>query len=89
MSDPSDMHNMILESIQEAVIVTDLLGIILYWNKGASQLYGWTQDEVLGENIVRITPSRQNEELAMRIMERLSEGHSWTGQFLLQKKDGP
>ena len=49
----------LLQAVKIAVVATCPDGEILYWNRFAEQLYGWTADEVLGRNIVDITvPSR-------------------------------
>ena len=36
----------LLDSAQDAILVCDLRYHILYWNKGAERVYGWTADEV-------------------------------------------
>lgn len=38
----------LLDKAQDAIIVCDLSHQILYWNKGAERIYGWTVPEVLG-----------------------------------------
>ena len=35
----------------EQVLVRDLEGKTLFWNKGAERMYGWTRQEVVGRNI--------------------------------------
>jgi len=38
----------LLDTARDAILVRDLEGKILFWNKGAERMYGWTQQEVLG-----------------------------------------
>ena len=39
-----------LDKAHDAIIAQDLDGIILFWNKGAERLYGWTSKEAEGKN---------------------------------------
>ncbi len=40
----------LLDQSHDAISVMDLMGSIVYWNKGAEELYGWSAGEVLGRN---------------------------------------
>jgi PAS domain S-box-containing protein len=40
----------LLDRAQEAISLNDMSQQILYWNKGAERLYGWTPVEALGKN---------------------------------------
>jgi len=40
----------LLELSREAIFVVDNSGKIVFWNRGAEQLYGWKRDEVLGKS---------------------------------------
>src|SRR6266540_1481742 len=40
----------LLDKAQDAICVTDMRQRLLYWNKGAERLYGWTAEEALGRN---------------------------------------
>ena len=59
-----------------AVIATDAGGTIVYWNDRAESLYGWRLDEVIGRNILDVTPTRGSTDEAAHIMERLRSGHA-------------
>src|SRR5690242_13879364 len=41
----------ILRYISDSVIVTNLQGIIIYWNEGASVVFGYTAGEMIGKCI--------------------------------------
>jgi PAS domain S-box-containing protein len=71
-----------------AVIATDISGTILFWNGGASTLYGWEQPEVLGRNVMQVTPSSQSLGEAEQIMRQLAAGESWSGTIALKDKRG-
>lgn len=84
----SRFQSYILNSLQQAVIATDLEGNIEYFNKAAEKLYGWTASEVLYRNIMDITVPQMSAKAAEEIMENLSEGQDWEGSFCVQRKDG-
>ncbi|MFM8319435.1 MAG: PAS domain S-box protein, partial [Chloroflexota bacterium] len=77
----------LLDKVAQSVIVTDLQGKIIYWNQYAETLYGWTAGEVLGKNIVDVTPSQLTREQAEQIMTNLSAGQPWAGEFIVRGKD--
>jgi PAS domain S-box-containing protein len=78
----------LLSHIGQAVIATDLSGNVIYWNNGAKEIYGWSSVEAMGKNIIVLTPAEQTKEQAIEIMKALSEGNSWSGEFLVKGKDG-
>jgi PAS domain S-box-containing protein len=78
----------LLNAVGQAVIATDMKGTITYWNLAAEQLYGWSEAEVLGRNIVDVTPAENSREEAKNILDRLIAGKRWSGEFLAKRKDG-
>jgi PAS domain S-box-containing protein len=72
----------VLELIPAAVIVRDLGGAIRWWNAGASQLYGWPLEAVIGKISHRLLdttfPDRGSER--DQLAELLQDGH-WAGQL--------
>ncbi|HEX7904174.1 MAG TPA: PAS domain S-box protein [Chitinophagaceae bacterium] len=78
----------LLNTIGQAVVATDMNGIINFWNKAAEEIYGWTEGEAIGKNVIDLLPATQLKEQAIEIMENLSTGERWAGEFLVQGKDG-
>ena len=50
---------MLIEIVPDAVIVTDLESNILFWNKGAENVYGWTALEVHGQKTYDLFYSKE------------------------------
>lgn len=78
----------LLDAIGEAVIATDLQGAILYWNDAAERTYGWKSSEVIGKNVLDVTPDDDSKMNASEIMAVLKKGNSWSGEFLVRHRDG-
>ena len=77
----------LLDAVEESVIATDLGGKIIYWNRFAEKMYGWPSAEVIGRNITEITPSEISQDAAAEIMSRLRHGESWSGEFIVRRRD--
>ena len=78
----------LLDAVGEAVIATDPRGKVVYWNEAAKRLYGWSAEEVMGRPITEVTPSEELLDRAEEIMSELQAGRSWSGEFLVRRKDG-
>lgn len=78
----------LLGSIGQAVIATSLDGTVEFWNHAAEQLYGWTAQEALGQNIQDLCVPELARDVAEDIMESVRQGGSWTGGFPVRRKDG-
>jgi two-component system CheB/CheR fusion protein len=78
----------IVESSDDAVIATDLDGVIASWNQGTEQLYGYTAQEAIGQLVTMlIPPERFGEEES--ILERLRRGeHIKHFETTRLRKDG-
>jgi PAS domain S-box-containing protein len=46
----------IIDSADDAIASKDLNGIVSSWNEGASRMFGYSADEMLGQPIVRLIP---------------------------------
>jgi PAS domain S-box-containing protein len=77
----------LLNHAQEAILVIDAQGQVIFWNPGAEQMYGWTRAEVLGRNInewiFRDQQAQRKE--ARRIFFATGE---WAGEMRQFTKDG-
>lgn len=78
----------ILDTIGQAVIATDMNGNVTFWNQAAVEIYGWTLKEALGKNILGLRPSRQNKANAEVLITKLSQSESWSVEFEVKRKNG-
>ncbi|HCX31892.1 MAG TPA: hypothetical protein DHU55_19305 [Blastocatellia bacterium] len=77
----------LLSAVEQAVIATDLDGKVVYWNSFAEALYGWSAEEAIGANVMDLIPAETVREQALEVMKQLKEGKSWSGEFLVRRKD--
>jgi PAS domain S-box-containing protein len=82
------LESTLLNTVEQAVIATDLEGRIIFWNRFAERLYGWRDDEVLGQNILEVTPNAESRASAEIIFAQLKKGESWSGEFTVRDKSG-
>src|SRR5215471_3568478 len=66
-------HAAIVESSEDAIISGTLDGIIVSWNGGAQQLYGYTEAEAVGRSITILVPPESPDE-ENKILETLRTG---------------
>ena len=78
----------LLATVGQAVVATDLNGVVTYWNNAAEKIYGWTAEEAIGNNVIGLTPVSFPKRKGNEIMEYLKRGDSWSGEILARKKDG-
>jgi PAS domain S-box-containing protein len=77
-----------LDTAGQAMIAVDRHGAITYWNRAAETLYGWASAEVIGRDILDITPTPMSTTHAEDIMKALHRGESWSGEFMVRRRDG-
>lgn len=78
----------LLDAVGQAVIATKPDGTIIYWNRAATELYGWTVEEALGRNAMDLLVNETTWVQAAEIMAALRNGQSWKGEFLSRCRDG-
>ncbi len=82
------LYQTLLDSVNQAIIVTDLEGLIRFWNQAAESLYGWSQAEVLGHSVLKVVPAVGIGEQTAEIMAELQQGNAWSGEFRTCDRQG-
>lgn len=76
-----------IRAIQEAVIVADLDGSIVFVNDAAVKIYGYEPEEAIGQH-VSILHARQNtSEFIDNLLSSAASTH-WEGEMLARRKNG-
>lgn len=78
---------LLLANVRDSVIVTDLQGIVTYWNEGATRLFGWRAEEMLGRLLVETAPETARASMLEEI-RAIREGKEFSGEWEDYRKDG-
>ena len=77
----------LLDQAQDAILVRDLDQTILFWNKGAEKIYGWSAGEAVGKNAGELLfkePSAQFDEARRHVIQN----GKWQGETHQTRRDG-
>jgi PAS domain S-box-containing protein len=77
----------LLDLTHDAIFGRSLDGKILYWNRGAERLYGWTRDDVRGKVTHEILETRFPKPVE-EILAGVIESGSWEGELAHRCQDG-
>lgn len=75
----------LLDKAQDAILVRDLSHNVLYWNKSAERLYGWSAAEALCRPVTALLGETSAFDVAMAVLEKRGE---WVGELEHRTKDG-
>jgi PAS domain S-box-containing protein len=76
----------VLTVVQQAVVATGKGGLILYWNRHAEQLFGWTEEELKGQTLARVTAF--SIDAARHGLSGLGAVKGWEGEVQALRRDG-
>jgi len=75
----------LVESSQDAIVGTSPGGVIMSWNRGATELYGYIEEEVIGKPLSILVP----DDLLSEILDKIRAGGKISGFETFQtRKDG-
>lgn len=75
------------EHVFDAIVVTDLDGIIIDWNVGAEKLYGYSREEAVGQS-VGILHVTDDSDRTLEVLKAVENDGKWTGEIEMAQKDG-
>lgn len=79
----------LLELAHDAIMVRDMEDRVLYWNKGAERIYGWTAAEAVGRKREELLPKDMFNALKYEEAKKtILETGNWQGDFATRRKNG-
>jgi PAS domain S-box-containing protein len=77
-----------IEQNQASVVITDTKGAIEYVNPAFCDLTGYSEEEVIGQNIRILESDEMDSQKDKDMWEKISSGKVWKGEFHNKKKNG-
>jgi PAS domain S-box-containing protein len=79
-------HAALLDEAQDAILVTDVEDHVVFWNKSAERIYGWTASAIMGRKAAELLARDVTKyEHAKRL---LLEKGNWRGELLVANRAG-
>jgi PAS domain S-box-containing protein len=87
-SDRVRFQAVLLDSVRESIVGTNLDNIVTFWNKGAEHLFGYAADEAIGRAVDSlIFPPGEELRHPEKTVALRTRG-TWTSQVMRRRKDG-
>ncbi|HAZ48580.1 MAG TPA: hypothetical protein DDW76_16405 [Cyanobacteria bacterium UBA11369] len=80
-------HAQVIDLANDTIAIRDLSNTITYWNTGAQNLYGWTKEQAIGEN-VHVLLQTQFPVSKEAIAQQLRASGHWQGELIHTKRSG-
>jgi len=77
----------LLDKARDAILAHDMEGRIVYWNKSAERLTGWSKEEMLGCEAHECLYDPEEEDKLQRCHETMMEEGEWTGELRMRAED--
>ncbi len=76
----------LLDQAQDAIIVRSIDHHVLYWNRSAERLYGWSAEEAVGSSIAELLYEEPS--AFAEATHAVLTHDEWRGEILQRRKDG-
>lgn len=68
-----------------AILATDVNGIITYWNKHATNLHQCKEAKTIGKNVLSLIATLSDRTLAEDLLKKIGALSRWEGEFNVQR----
>lgn len=72
----------------DAVVVTDLQGVITDWNTGSEALYGYSKEEAIGQVVSILHVPEDTDHITAEVISAVERFGKWTGEVRMLHKNG-
>ena len=82
------LKSIAFDHLFDALVVTDLQGIITDWNKGAEGLYGYSKEEAVGQPVNVLHVPEDSDLLISEVISSVEKYGKWSGEVRMLHKNG-
>lgn len=82
------LQTVALNSTTEGVLVTDTNGQITWANPAASEICGYSEKELIGNNPRLLLPKEQGQDGSAELLQTIRESKIWSGELACTHKSG-
>lgn len=75
-----DRQARMIDAAPHVIMIRDLKGNVLHWNRGAERLYSWSKEEAVGKNSQELLKTRFSQS-EKQIEQKLFNSGYWVGQL--------
>ncbi|HEY9859001.1 MAG TPA: GAF domain-containing protein, partial [Candidatus Obscuribacterales bacterium] len=76
----------LLDLAHDTIMVHDVKGRIIFWNQGAVEMYGYEQQEAIGQNATKLLQTKFPASIE-EVQEQLQVCGRWEGELIHTKRD--
>jgi diguanylate cyclase (GGDEF)-like protein/PAS domain S-box-containing protein len=79
---------LVFDNLYDAVMITDVHGGMVTWNRAAERIYGWSREEARGRGPEMWLGHHRAESLRREVFDHLEREGRWQGEIRFRRKDG-
>jgi len=79
LSRSGEIYRALVASSRDAILGINRKGAIIFWNKGAEQIFGYSTEEILGQPVIKLMPEKHREGYTKELRAFLSGNCGGTG----------
>ena len=81
------LQSVLLNSLRQAIVATDLEGTVLYWSKAAETLFDLSRHDVIGMPLARFATPVDGRLPVEEMINDVGNGRPWSGEFPVQRRN--
>jgi PAS domain S-box-containing protein len=78
----------LLAAAGQAIIAVDLDRVVVYWNRAAEDLYGWSAAEAIGRRSTELLRRDETPGHLEAVAAEMRRGRSWSADYEVEARDG-